>query len=194
MKKWKEKEISRLDKYGPKRRRNKSLKKILGYGEGKQMVRPMELERQRKEMMNIGACFKCRKTGHLSKDCPTRKEGHKQVEEKSLGQQQPEQPQVRRSESTQKQVEGMTNQEKAKLLALMKEEETKDEKPAMMPEISSITIHNVIQADIENKSMTIPISILDRQERNIEMKALLDTGAGGKFINQNFVLLNQLQT
>ena len=88
----------------------------------------------------------------------------------------------------------MTNKEKAKLLALMKEEETKDEKLAMTPEISSITIHNVIQADIENKSMTIPILILDRQERNIEMKALLDTGAGGKFINQNFVLLNQLRT
>ena len=88
----------------------------------------------------------------------------------------------------------MTNKEKAELLALMKEEETKDEKSAMMPEISSITIHNVIQADIKNKSMMIPISILDRQEGSIETKALLDTGAGGKFIDQNFVLLNQLQT
>ena len=86
----------------------------------------------------------------------------------------------------------MTNKEKAELLALMKEEETKDEKLAMTPEISSITIHNVIQADIKNKSMMIPILILDRQERNIETKALLDTGAGGKFIDQNFVLLNQL--
>ena len=43
-------------------------------------------ENQRKEMMKIGACFKCRKTGHLSKECPTRKEGHKQAEKKELGQ------------------------------------------------------------------------------------------------------------
>ena len=43
-------------------------------------------ENQRKELMKAGACFKCRKTGHLSKECPTRKEGHKQEEKKSLGQ------------------------------------------------------------------------------------------------------------
>ena len=44
------------------------------------------MEKQRKEMMKIGACFKCRKNGHLLKDYPTRKEGHKQAEKKSLEQ------------------------------------------------------------------------------------------------------------
>ena len=45
--------------------------------------------------------------------------------------------------------------------------------------------------------MTIPISILCKQSENktVKTKALLDTdGAGGKFIDQTFVLRNELQT
>ena len=54
----------------------------------------------------------------------------------------------------------------------------------------SISILNVIIAEIENKSMSIPISILSDQakRKTVKTKALLDTVAGGKFINQNFVL------
>ena len=60
----------------------------------------------------------------------------------------------------------------------------------------SITISNVIVAKIENKSMTILISILTNQtnKRTIETNALLDTGAGGKFIDQNFVLQENIRT
>ena len=60
----------------------------------------------------------------------------------------------------------------------------------------SISILNVIVANIENKSMTILISLLCEQNgnKNVETKALLDTGAGGKFIDQNFVLQNNLRT
>ena len=44
--------------------------------------------------------------------------------------------------------------------------------------------------------MLLPISILSEKnkERIVETKALLDTGAGGKFIDQNFVLANRIQT
>ena len=60
----------------------------------------------------------------------------------------------------------------------------------------SVTILNVIVAEIENKSMTIPISILtdNTNKRIVETKALLDTGAGGKFIDQNFVLQENIMT
>ena len=60
----------------------------------------------------------------------------------------------------------------------------------------SISILNVIVAEIENKSMTIPILLLSEQngKKNAKTKALLDTGAGGKFIDQNFVLQNDLRT
>ena len=34
-------------------------------------VEVMSIEKQNK-LMKKGACFRCKKTGHLSKDCPTR--------------------------------------------------------------------------------------------------------------------------
>ena len=60
----------------------------------------------------------------------------------------------------------------------------------------SISILNVIVAKIENKSMSIPVLLSCKQSgnKNVETKALLDTGAGGKFIDQNFVLRNNLRT
>ena len=59
---------------------------------------------------------------------------------------------------------------------------------------SSILISNVVVAQIENKTMHIPISFSSEHTngRTVEMKALLDTGAGGKFIDQNFVLQNDI--
>ena len=44
--------------------------------------------------------------------------------------------------------------------------------------------------------MNIPISISTNKtnERIVETKALLDTGAGGKFIDQNFVLRENIRT
>ena len=58
----------------------------------------------------------------------------------------------------------------------------------------SISILNVIVAEIENKSMTILISLSSNQngKKNVKTKALLDAGAGGKFIDQNFLLRNDL--
>ena len=53
----------------------------------------------------------------------------------------------------------------------------------------SITIDNVQVAEIEKNTMTLSIKISGENidQKTVEMKALLDTGAGGKFINQNFV-------
>ena len=44
--------------------------------------------------------------------------------------------------------------------------------------------------------MTIPVLLSCEQNgnKNVKTKALLDTGAGGKFIDQNFVLRNNLRT
>ena len=49
----------------------------------------------------------------------------------------------------------------------------------------SIYISNVLVADVVNKSILLPI-LLEHKERTIETNALLDTGGGGIFINQNF--------
>ena len=60
----------------------------------------------------------------------------------------------------------------------------------------SISILNVLVAEIENKSMQLPIILSCKKSgnKNVETKALLDTGAGGKFIDQNFVLRNNIRT
>jgi len=50
-------------------------------------------------------------------------------------------------------------------------------------------IHHVLVGSIENKSFSIPVSFpIDLQEspKIVETKALIDSGAGGKFIDQNF--------
>ena len=60
----------------------------------------------------------------------------------------------------------------------------------------SIHISNVIVAEIKKKSMLLPILISSEKDKGriIETKALLDTGAGGKFIDQNFILENGIRT
>ena len=53
----------------------------------------------------------------------------------------------------------------------------------------SITIDHVRVAEIEKNTMTLSIKISGEStgQKTVETKALLDTGAGGKFIDQNFV-------
>ena len=53
----------------------------------------------------------------------------------------------------------------------------------------SITIDHVQVAKIEKNSMTLSIEISGESidQKTVETKALLDTGAGGKFIDQNFI-------
>ena len=60
----------------------------------------------------------------------------------------------------------------------------------------SITIDHVQVAEIEKNSMTLSIEISGKSldQKTVKMKALLDTGAGGKFINQNFVQNQKIKT
>ena len=60
----------------------------------------------------------------------------------------------------------------------------------------SITIDQVQVAKIKKNSMTLSIEISGKSidQKTIETKALLDTGAGGKFIDQNFVQNQRIKT
>ena len=60
----------------------------------------------------------------------------------------------------------------------------------------SITIDHVQVSKIEKNIMTLSIKISGKNidQKTIETKALLDTGAGGKFINQNFVQNQKIKT
>ena len=57
------------------------------------------------------------------------------------------------------------------------------------PATPSIMIDHVQVAEIDKNTMTISIEISGENidQKTIETKTLLDTGAGGKFIDQNFV-------
>src|SRR5271170_2551905 len=61
---------------------------------------------------------------------------------------------------------------------------------------SVLNIHNVFVADISNKTILLPISFpmkrLD-EEKIVKEKGLLDSGAGGEFIDQNYARQKNLE-
>jgi hypothetical protein len=61
----------------------------------------------------------------------------------------------------------------------------------------SLSIEHVQVAQIKNNTMTVDILISGEslgQKKIVETTTLLDTGAGGKFINQNFVRNQKIET
>jgi Retroviral aspartyl protease len=61
----------------------------------------------------------------------------------------------------------------------------------------SLSIEHVQVAQMEKNTMTIDILISGKslgQKKIVEAATLLDTGAGGKFINQNFVQNQKIET
>jgi Retroviral aspartyl protease len=61
----------------------------------------------------------------------------------------------------------------------------------------SISIEHVQVAQIEKNTMTVDILISGEslgQKKIVKATTLLDTGAGGKFINQNFVRNQKIET
>src|ERR1700678_754454 len=49
-----------------------------------------------------------------------------------------------------------------------------------------LEIHSVTLGLIERNTLFIPITIRDQSGKTVETPALVDSGAGGKFIDQNF--------
>jgi Retroviral aspartyl protease len=61
----------------------------------------------------------------------------------------------------------------------------------------SLSIEHVQVAQIKKNTMTVDILILGEslgQKKIVEATTLLDTGAGGKFIDQNFVRNQKIET
>ena len=63
-------------------------------------------------LMKIGACFQCRKTGHLSHDCPLKYQGQQQ-------QQQQQQKKVFSAKEAHANLRSMTKEARAELMALI---------------------------------------------------------------------------
>ena len=66
----------------------------------------------------------------------------------------------------------------------------------MTPASPSITIDHVQVAEMDKNAMTVSIEISgeNMDQKTVEMKVLLDTGAGGKFIDQNFIRNQKIKT
>ena len=62
----------------------------------------------------------------------------------------------------------------------------------MLDTTDRISISSVLLATLKNQSMCLPIRVAEGKERIIETEALLDSGAGGMFIDQNFAKENGL--
>src|ERR1700678_3690510 len=49
-----------------------------------------------------------------------------------------------------------------------------------------LEIHSVTIGLVKRNTLFIPVTIRDQSGKNVETPALVNSGAGGKFINQNF--------
>jgi hypothetical protein len=61
----------------------------------------------------------------------------------------------------------------------------------------SLSIEHIQVAQIKKNTMTVDILISGKslgQQKSIETTTLLDTGAGGKFIDQNFIQNQKIET
>ena len=65
-----------------------------------------------------------------------------------------------------------------------------------MPATPCIMIDHVQVTKIDKNTMTVSIEISGENidQKTVETKTLLDTGAGGKFIDQNFVRNQKIKT
>jgi len=60
-------------------------------------------------------------------------------------------------------------------------------RPASTSASPYLDIHSVLVAKVNNKSISIPIALEQSEQETVETLALIDSGAGGQFIDQNFV-------
>ena len=69
------------------------------------------MEKERTALMKIRACFRCKKTGHLSRDCPDKKNGGQQVQTQA--------PKKFTPKDIHGNIQSLTKEERVKLMALM---------------------------------------------------------------------------
>jgi hypothetical protein len=61
-----------------------------------------------------------------------------------------------------------------------------------MPGTTELPVCSVLLATLENRSMHLPIKVGTDKGKDVEMKALLDSGAGGIFMDHQFTDKNSI--
>jgi hypothetical protein len=128
----------------------------------------------RSRLMKQGRCFKCRKHGHQLHDCPPDKES-KKWDGKST------------ASHIKTLIDELDEEEREKFRESAEEEglDFLKRKTTSTPLSPSLDIYSVV-ANVDSQSMNIPMSILHDNGKTIETDSLLDCGAGGVFIDQNY--------
>ena len=132
------------------------------------------------QLMKKGACFICKKIGHLSKDCPNKKIGNFSQQKKT-------------GKDTYAQIWAMIAQlpkeEKKNMMDEMEKRSIGDgflkRRTVLVLVSPSLDIYSVDSLQDKN-SLNITICVQNNQKKETaETPAHLDSGAGGIFIDQN---------
>jgi hypothetical protein len=135
--------------------------------------------KERTTLLRHEKCFHCKKTGHMGKDCPP-------LQQRETSKQKKMDP-ARFAYTI---IKALTKEQRESFTKMVMED--KDEKDFWNREMvsPSLSIEHVQVAQIKKNTMSVDIWISGEslgQKRSVKTATLLDTGEGGKFINQNFV-------
>ena len=127
---------------------------------------------ERTRLMREGRCFKCKQHGHLSRDCPPDEEP-KKWNAKSL------------ADYIRALVAGLDEEEKKSFAENVEGEGLGflKRKTTLKPMSPTLDIYSVM-TNIDSQSMNIPMSLSLNERETVETDSLLDSGAGGIFIDQ----------
>ena len=131
--------------------------------------------------MRKGACFRCKAQGHLSRDCPNK--------EKKLEPKKEEKKKAWKGKDLaayiRAQMLDISEEEKGILCGSSKSGFLIKRAVSTSTPLSTICIQTLFSGMINKNSLSIPLKIKTGSEI-IENQALLDSGAGGEFIDQNY--------
>jgi hypothetical protein len=143
---------------------------------------------ERGMLLRQGKCFCCKKAGHMAKDCPSEQgESSKKKADPAWF-----------AYTT---IKVLTKEQRESFTKMVMEDKNGEDflkqRTGSTLASPSISIEHVQVAQIEKNTMTVDILISGEsvgQKKIVKATTLLDTGAGGKLIDQNFVRNQKIET